>query len=103
MTAATLGPLLNGRIHEGFDRGVSALAAVPSVRSVVPPSATPAAGFSAAPALFAVRAADLLKRRGLLVEECFGPTALIVEYASPDELLAALGAVPGSLTTTVHA
>src|SRR5690606_2527126 len=34
---------------------------------------------------------------------CFGPTALLVEYASAAELLAGLDVVPGSLTGTLHA
>jgi NADP-dependent aldehyde dehydrogenase len=38
-----------------------------------------------------------------LTAEHFGPAALIVEYADPDDLLDALGAVEGSLTATVHA
>ena len=37
-----------------------------------------------------------------LAEECFGPSSLLVEYASPDELRAALDQVSGSLTLTVH-
>jgi NADP-dependent aldehyde dehydrogenase len=53
--------------------------------------------------LFAVAAAELVQRRGSLLEECFGPTALVVEYESPEQLSAALAAVPGSLTATVHA
>ena len=53
-----------------------------------------------APVLFATRAPDLA---GPMLEECFGPAALIVEYAGEEELLAALAALPGSLTATVHA
>jgi NADP-dependent aldehyde dehydrogenase len=52
-----------------------------------------------APALFATRAPYLT---GPLLEECFGPAALIVEYAGEEELLATLAALPGNLTATVH-
>lgn len=38
-----------------------------------------------------------------LLEECFGPTSIIVEYGSDDELLAAARLVDGSLTATIHA
>jgi NADP-dependent aldehyde dehydrogenase len=38
-----------------------------------------------------------------LLEECFGPAALIIEYGSNEELTAALEALPSALTATVHA
>jgi NADP-dependent aldehyde dehydrogenase len=60
-------------------------------------------GYAVAPTLFAVAAADFVQRRGTLLEECFGPAALLVEYSSPEELSTALAVVPGSLTATVHA
>jgi NADP-dependent aldehyde dehydrogenase len=53
-----------------------------------------------APALFAVAGAEL---DGELVEECFGPSALLVEYRDFDELLSALGRLGGQLTASVHA
>jgi NADP-dependent aldehyde dehydrogenase len=102
VAGAAVHPLLGARIHDGYDRGVSALEKEPAVRSVVAPSPGDGRSFSVAPTLFAVSAAAFLTRRGPLLEECFGPTALIVEYASTEELLAALDAVPGSLTATVH-
>ena len=101
--AATVGPLLNARIRDGFSRGVSELAATPGVRTLVPGSTVESAGYAASPVLFAVSAADVAERGGALLEECFGPAALVVEYASVEELTAALDAVPGSLTATLHA
>jgi len=38
-----------------------------------------------------------------LLEEAFGPAALIIEYGSADELTAALDVLPGALTATLHA
>jgi len=38
----------------------------------------------------------------LLVEECFGPLVMVIQYANEDELFAVLDQVPGSLTATVH-
>jgi NADP-dependent aldehyde dehydrogenase len=54
-----------------------------------------------APALLAVPADDLIAHPELL-EEAFGPASLLVEYASTEELLAALERVPASLTATLH-
>jgi NADP-dependent aldehyde dehydrogenase len=98
--AAGVGPLLNARIHDGYTSGVAGFAADPGVRAIVAPSTVDGVGYAVAPTLFAVPAPDL--NEGLL-DECFGPTALVVEYASTAELAAALDAVPGSLTATLHA
>jgi NADP-dependent aldehyde dehydrogenase len=104
--ATTVGPLLNVRIRDGYTRGVAGLAAAPGVRPVVTEAAASAAstvdgnGYGVVPTLFAVPAGALT---GALLEECFGPTALVVEYGSTAELTAALDVVPGSLTATLHA
>jgi acyl-CoA reductase-like NAD-dependent aldehyde dehydrogenase len=89
--ATAIGPLLNARIEEGFRRTLASLAEVPGVHRVVEADAT----------LLAVGAAGLAARPELL-EECFGPAALLVEYSSTEELLTALNAVPGSLTAGLH-
>ena len=47
-------------------------------------------------------AAAVAERPEVLLEECFGPVSLLVRYSSPEELHAALRAVPGSLTATLH-
>ncbi len=58
----------------------------------------------AAPVVFSTSAANVLERPPEeLLEECFGPTTLLIEYANQEELSAALAKVPGSLTGTVHA
>jgi NADP-dependent aldehyde dehydrogenase len=103
VAGAGLGPLLNERIRDGFGRGVAGVAEAAQVRAIVAPTQPHSPGFSVGPALFAVPAAAVIEQREPLLDECFGPTALIVEYASTDELLSALAAVPGSLTATVHA
>ncbi|GAA2193698.1 aldehyde dehydrogenase (NADP(+)) [Micromonospora lupini] len=93
------GPLLGEWIRGGFDEAVTALAAVPGVRSLLAPTA--GTGITATPALLAMPAARFLAEPAA-ARECFGPASLVVEYADPAELLAALNAVPGALTATVH-
>ncbi len=56
-----------------------------------------------APTLLATTAKELLADPDALLQECFGPTSIIVEYAGQDELLAAAEAFGGNLTATVHA
>jgi len=48
-------------------------------------------------------AAAVADRPETLLEECFGPVTLLVEYADDAALQRALEAVPGSLTATLHA
>jgi NADP-dependent aldehyde dehydrogenase len=88
--SVTVGPLLNARIKQGFDQVAEALAAADGVRSIADGKAL----------LLAVAADDLGPE---LLEECFGPASLIVEYSDLGELARALDLVPGALTATVHA
>jgi NADP-dependent aldehyde dehydrogenase len=95
-------PLLNARIRDGFQAGVRALAAVDGVRELRAPVPADGPGNQANPALLAVSVDTLVRHADELLEECFGPVSLIIEYAGEDELRRALAAVPGSLTATVH-
>lgn len=57
-------------------------------------------GFTVAPMVVTTDAARL---DSALVEECFGPLAVIARYSSLDEVALAIQRVPRSLTTTLHA
>ncbi len=100
---AAVGPLLNARIHKGYAQTAASLAATPGVRQVVALSDVDGPGYRAAPVLLAVGATDLVAHAETLLEECFGPAALVIEYGSAEELTAALAALPGALTATLHA
>ena len=99
----TVGPLLTGRIQEAYDDTAQRLAAVPEVRSIVPPVPVDGHGHVVAPTLLAVPVPALLADPDALLTECFGPAALVIEYSTMDELHAALDAMPGSLTAGLHA
>ncbi|MEV4642381.1 aldehyde dehydrogenase (NADP(+)) [Actinoplanes sp. NPDC049548] len=103
VAAAPLGPLLNDRIRQGYTTVSAALARVPGVRPIVAPVAPAGSGYRVSPALLAVAAHDLAERPGDLLEECFGPAALLIEYGTAEELTRTLALLPGSLTATVHA
>ena len=77
--------------------GTARLAGVAGVRTPIRPTEP------GAPALLAVDAADFLPQARVLTEEVFGPTTLLVRYASPAERDAVIAALPGSLTATLHA
>jgi NADP-dependent aldehyde dehydrogenase len=59
-------------------------------------------GWAAGPVLLQADA-SLLTAGSALLEECFGPVAIVAEYAGTDELFARLGQLPGSLAAGVHA
>ncbi|MEH0934163.1 aldehyde dehydrogenase (NADP(+)) [Micromonospora psammae] len=99
VAAVRPGPLLGEWIRAGFDERLAALAALPGVRGLVAPA--PGDGHTASAALLTVPAARFAAEPAA-AQECFGPASLVIEYADRADLLAALAAVPGSLTATVH-
>jgi NADP-dependent aldehyde dehydrogenase len=97
--AAAGGPLLTERITAAFPSGIDALVADPSVDVLARGTAT---GEAAQPIVLTTDAAAVTARPETLLEECFGPVTVLVRYSSEEKLHAALRAVPGSLTATLH-
>ena len=93
------GPLLTDRITDAFPSGIAHLEGDPSVSIV---ARGIAASGGAQPIVLATDAVAVSERPEVLLEECFGPVTLLVRYRDQAELLAALRAVPGSLTATLH-
>jgi len=96
-------PMLNGRIRDQLTAGVAGLAGREDVEVLLEAGPVPDAGAWAAPALFRTTAQAVAADPEGLTREVFGPAALVVEYTDSADLMAALGAVEGSLTATVHA
>ncbi len=86
-------PMLNERIASGFSSGLDRLRKVEGVRVLSESGAT----------LLQTTVGELLERRDEILEECFGPVSILVEYSSLDELKAAVEAFEGNLTATLHA
>jgi NADP-dependent aldehyde dehydrogenase len=82
---------------------VDALSKVPGVRAITGGWFIYEPGYRVPAILLSVDAADLVTHADTLLEEAFGPAALVVEYESDVDLERALDAVPGSLTATLHA
>jgi NADP-dependent aldehyde dehydrogenase len=92
--------MLNDRIREGHAHERDRLEGLGPVRTLVHGDDTDA---GVAPTLLATTAKELLADPEPLLQECFGPTSIVVEYSDRDELLAAAEAFGGNLTATVHA
>ncbi|WP_405062628.1 aldehyde dehydrogenase (NADP(+)) [Kribbella sp. NBC_01505] len=88
------GSMLNGRIKEAFDTGLDRLHKVEGVVEW-------ASGGGAT--LLQTTLADLMVSRADVLEECFGPVSIVVEYDGADELREAIAAFDGNLTATLHA
>ncbi|GAA1973819.1 aldehyde dehydrogenase (NADP(+)) [Microbacterium pumilum] len=97
--STTGGSLLTDRITDAFPEGIDALTADASVEVVARGTVTDG---GATPIVLATDAAAVAARPETLLQECFGPVTLLVRYSSEDELHAALRAIPGSLTATLH-
>jgi NADP-dependent aldehyde dehydrogenase len=92
------GPMLNEAIRGAYQAELSRRQ--DDARLTLVAAGEPGGAELGSPALYSVEAADL---DGGLLEECFGPSALVVEYRDLDELLNALGRLGGQLTASVHA
>ena len=94
--------MLTTRISDAYPEGLRSVASLPGVQIVSGTADQDATRDGAAPVVFSTSAANVLQRPDELLEECFGPTTLLIEYADQEELSAVLAKVPGSLTATVH-
>lgn len=99
---APAGPMLMDRIHSGHAEVRDALASRPGVQTLVLGDSDDEQQ-TAAPTLLATDVATLLQDQEALLTECFGPTALLVEYDDADQAVEAARAFEGNLTATVHA
>ena len=95
--------MLTSRIAEAYPDGLRSFASVDGVDVVSGTVDQDAVSEGAAPVVFSTSAAKVLERPGELLEECFGPTTMLIEYSDQEELAEVLAKVPGSLTATVHA
>ncbi|MGA8441133.1 MAG: aldehyde dehydrogenase (NADP(+)) [Candidatus Sulfotelmatobacter sp.] len=93
--------LLTGNIHSSYDSALAARKANGSVTLVAEaPKAPGATGFAAGSALFETNAATFLKSD--LEAEIFGPSTLLVQHSSRDQILEIAVALEGHLTATIH-
>ena len=98
---STLGCLLSTGVRDRLDRGTACLEATTGVDRLAQGLEAPD-GITYPAEVFVTRTDVLLTASGLL-EEQFGPVAVLVRYGSLDELEQALARLPGSLTATIHA
>ena len=92
--------MLTEAIREAFLHGVSERIDLASVE-VLHGGGWDADSDTVKATLFAVRAEEVIVTPELL-EECFGPMSLLVEYDDPKQMLALADALPGLLAAGIH-
>ncbi len=100
VNAAGAGTMLSARTADAFASGIDRLLAAPGVEVLARGGAGAAAGFWGSPLLLRAPAEAL---QGPLLEECFGPELVLVEYDTDDDALAILGRLGPALTASIHA
>lgn len=94
--------LLNNTIATSYHTGIDDRSELPDVTVHTTRQQPDTAGFAAAPALIECHARDLHAHNSPLLQECFGPTAVLAIYDTDNELLETLSHLEGNLTATVH-
>ncbi|MGI5169817.1 aldehyde dehydrogenase (NADP(+)) [Spirillospora sp. CA-253888] len=97
VAAAGPAPMLNDRIAAGYRDTARALGGLPGARRAVWPDD------DLAPRLLVMDLAAFEADRDAAAQECFGPLGLVVVYDDLAEVAAAVAALPGQLTTSLHA
>jgi NADP-dependent aldehyde dehydrogenase len=99
MAATPAGAMLTSSIRDEYINGVARFASTGGVKTLVQNEGS---GTCCGAALFQTDGRSFLAR-STLMNEVFGPSTLLIEAASDDELLACARALEGQLTATIHA
>lgn len=99
----TGGPMLNDRIASALPETLGKLAGHRDVTVLAGPADQDASNGEGVPVVLRTTAKAVAADPETLLEECFGPVTLLVAYDNEEDRDAALRAVGGALTATVHA
>ncbi len=102
MSATAPGTMLTADLCAAYRQGVENFSKLSGVKRAASANAEAGAGNAqAGAALFATKAEIFLANHDLM-EEVFGPSTLVVECSSRDQMLAAALRLEGQLTATIH-
>ncbi|MFA9477913.1 aldehyde dehydrogenase (NADP(+)) [Phycisphaerales bacterium AB-hyl4] len=93
------GAMLHEQIAEQYVKSLGGLRAMAGVQTVAVVEAGEAGAGGAA--VLRTEASEVIANAALL-EECFGPTTLVIEAEDMDELERLIATIPGQLTATIH-
>jgi NADP-dependent aldehyde dehydrogenase len=101
MEAKNATTMLNSGIHHAYCEGTDRWAKDSGLRSLSSGGAPPEGSYAGQPKLFRTSAKHFLASQHLL-EEVFGPVALLIECSDVEELFGAARHLDGQLTATLH-
>lgn len=93
--------MLNLGIHSAFCEGVSQRTSHAKLQLLANGAAVEMSHATGQPALFAVEASEFLKHAEL-ADELFGPSTLLIECSTEDEVVNVARSLEGQLTATMH-
>lgn len=103
VAASAPGVMLNATMPDAFRAGHTRAADLAEMTVRAPGEDSDDGGYRVVPTLHRIAARDLLGPASSLLEENFGPGAVLAEYDDLAEVRAVVRAVGGSLTATLHA
>lgn len=101
VVAKTATTMLNSGIHRAYCEGTAKWSSDVRIRSWSAGGEAPRGSYAGQPMIFGVNARHFIQSSELL-EEVFGPAALLIECDDVDELIAVAKHVNGQLTATLH-
>lgn len=101
LTEVKSGPLLSPSSRERFATSVAAVGKVAGVEQLLSISRSEQ-GLEVSPGLLRTTFDNFQKNASQLLQECFGPVALVVTVSSQQDFLAAISELEGCLVATVH-
>lgn len=96
-------PMLHAGIRDAFTSGVERLSKLDGIETLVGGPVRGDDDPAVAATLLRTSATNLVEHAETLLEECFGPVSVVVEYDGAAQLEEAVAQLGGSLTVTVHA
>jgi alpha-ketoglutaric semialdehyde dehydrogenase len=103
MSSTPVGTMLTPDICASYQKGIEHFSKTSGVRRAVSVAVSEKnPGAQAGAALFVAGAETFLKEQHALMEEVFGPSTLVVECTSHEQMIEAAKKLEGQLTATIH-
>ena len=103
VAGTSAGTMLTSGLCSAYRAGVEKFKSAPGVKLAAQAGADAGPGNAQAGAALFVTTTDVFLQNEHLMDEIFGPSTLVVECASRDEMCRAAGRLEGQLTATIHA
>jgi NADP-dependent aldehyde dehydrogenase len=101
MSTTAPGTMITPNIRASYEKGIAHFTQTPGVRRAASVAVSETSGTQGGAALFATNAETFLKEPALQ-EEVFGPSTIVVQCDSREQMIEAAKKLEGQLTATIH-